>query len=71
MVLGKSISQGDYYKSGYVKPSDIGQWTMQAFTQTKWFAGVALWEYSKDQDGSGILAAVGELSSKLVDAQNS
>lgn len=44
---------------------------MQAFTQTKWFAGVALWEYSKDQDGSGILAAVGELSSKLVDAQNS
>lgn len=63
LVLGKTVTRSTH--SGYVNPGTIGDWTIRAFDELKWFGGVALSEYSKDTNGSGILEATGGLVNKI------
>lgn len=69
LVIAKTISKTDLYNGGWVKPSDLGEWTKKAYADKGWYAGVALWEYSRDKDGSAIMSAAGDITNKFLDNQ--
>lgn len=43
LVVGSSIYNGDLANNGWVKPQDLGSWTMKAFNELKWYSGIALY----------------------------
>lgn len=46
----------------------MGQWAVRAFNEQGWYAGVAIWEYSNDMEGSIILSVASELTNKFMDS---
>lgn len=57
IVVGKPTTQRDVMNTGLVSLTDLGTWTQRAFREIGWYAGVMLWQYRSDLEGTGIQAA--------------
>lgn len=44
--------------TGLVSFTDLGSWTVRAYKELGWYAGVMLWQYRNDLSGLSIANAV-------------
>lgn len=61
IVVGKPAAQIDVMNTGLVSMADLGAWTMRAYSELGWYAGVMLWQYRSDTSGASIASATSAL----------
>ena len=52
IVVGKPATQNDAHNTGYVDLVQLGEWSIQAYNEFGWFAGIMIWQMNSDQNGS-------------------
>lgn len=52
VVVGKPATPADISGAGYVSMADLANWTVMAFNEFNWSAGLMFWQYSSDLTGN-------------------
>ena len=61
IVVAKPVTPSDSTGSGYMDFQLLSQCTDSAYQNMKWFAGIALWQYSSDFKGKAMVTAATHL----------
>ena len=64
IVVGKPILPSDASNTGWVKQTDLGDWSAKAFDEFNWYGGIMHWQYPSDNTGKALEEAVGKLKAK-------
>jgi len=62
--VGKPILRSDASNTGWVNQTHLGQWSLKAFEELKWYAGIGHWQYPSDLTGQAIVDSAGKLKEK-------
>ena len=70
IVVGKPATAAEAYNTGYVSPSSLAQWSVNAYHSFGWSAGFMFWQFRSDLDGQKMLTVSQPLITAVSQSSN-